>query len=157
MPFRPFQHLIAVPEQLSCLRSIHRHLTDSGRLVLDLFNPSLPLLLEESHSEEFGDEPAFTIPDGRRILRRFRIVGRDLFRQVSDVEMIYYVEHPGGRSERLVHRFPMRYLFRYEAEHLLSRCGFDVEEVYADYQGNPFGSRYPGDLVFLARKIPAAL
>jgi SAM-dependent methyltransferase len=151
-PFRPFQHLIETEDQISCLRAIHRHLVDGGRLILDLFNPSLHYLVDESHAAEFGDEPSFPVPDGRTVLRRFRMVGRDLCRQVNDVEMIYYVTHPDGREERLVHRFPMRYLFRYEAEHLLARCGFDVDAVYADYERNPFGSKYPGELILVARK-----
>ena len=44
IPFRPFQHLLTVEDQLDCLRCIHSHLVDDGRLVLDLFNPSIDLL-----------------------------------------------------------------------------------------------------------------
>jgi hypothetical protein len=46
----------------------------------------------------------------------------------------------------------MRYLFRFEAEHLLARAGFKVEQLYADYDKSPFGSKYPGELIFVARK-----
>lgn len=152
IPFRPFQHLTTVEDQLACLRTIHRHLIPAGRLVLDLFNPSIPYLVDPGRSEEFGDEPAFAMPDGRRILRRARITGRDYFHQMQDTELIYYVTHPDGRHERLVHSFPMRYLFRFEAEHLLARCGFEVEALYADYDRSPYGSKYPGELIFVARK-----
>ena len=51
-----------------------------------------------------------------------------------------------------MHRTTMRYLFRFEAEHLLGRTGFKVEEVYADYDKSPYGSKYPGELIFVARK-----
>ena len=44
----------------------------------------------------------------------------------------------------------MRYLFRFEAEHLLARCGFEVEALYADYDRSPYGSQYPGELIFVA-------
>ena len=47
----------------------------------------------------------------------------------------------------------MRYLFRYEAEHLLARCGFEVIELFSDYYKNPYGSSYPGELIFLAKKV----
>jgi hypothetical protein len=67
------------------------------------------------------------------------------------VELIYYVTHPDGREERLVHAFPMRYLFRFEAEHLLVRCGFAVEALYAGFDRSPYGSAYPGELIFVAR------
>ncbi len=152
IPFRPFQHLIEVEDQIACLRCIHRHLADEGRFILDLFNPFLPSLVREITGEEQGDEPEFTMPDGRRVLRRNRVVARDVFRQYQDVELIYYISHPDGRTERLVHAFPMRYFFRYEVEHLLARCGFEVEALYADYDKSPFGSKNPGELIFVARK-----
>lgn len=152
MPFRSFQHLITVQEQLDCLRSVHRHLAEGGRVVLDLFNPSLPYLVDESRLGEFGEEPEFSMPDGRQVVRRMRILKRDLITQVQDVEMVYYVTHPDGRQERLAHAFSMRYLFRYEAEHLLVRAGFEVEALYADYDRSPYGSKYPGELIFVARK-----
>src|SRR3972149_872925 len=33
-PFRPFQHLLTVEDQLSCLSCVHRHLSEGGRFVL---------------------------------------------------------------------------------------------------------------------------
>jgi hypothetical protein len=51
--------------------------------------------------------------------------------------------HPDGREERLVHSFALRYLFRFEAEHLLARAGFAVERVYAGYDKSAYGSTYP--------------
>ncbi|MBN1401990.1 MAG: class I SAM-dependent methyltransferase [Anaerolineae bacterium] len=150
LPFRPFQHLTTVEDQIACLTVIRRHLQSDGRLILDLFNPSLPILARDDAGEEAGDEPEFTLPDGRRMRRTHRSVSKDLFNQINHVELIYYVTHPDGREERLVHAFPMRYLFRFEAEHLLVRCGFAVEALYADFCRNPYGSAYPGELIFVA-------
>jgi SAM-dependent methyltransferase len=152
IPFRPFQHLITVEDQIACLETIRRHLVPGGRLILDLFNPSLPFLVDENRQSEYGDEPEFLLRDGRRVVRRFRNARQDWLAQVQDVELIYYVTDAGGRQERVVHSFPMRYLFRYEAEHLLARCGLHVEAVYAGYDKSPYGSAYPGELIFVARK-----
>jgi SAM-dependent methyltransferase len=152
LPFRPFQHLITVEEERSCLESIRRHLVDGGRLILDLFNPSLGALVNTTDGEEVGDEPEFSTPDGRRVVRRHKIVSRDRFAQVNQVELIYYVTYPDGREERLVHAFPMRHLFRFEAEHLLARCGFEVEHLYAGFDKSAYGTRDPGELIFVARK-----
>jgi SAM-dependent methyltransferase len=152
IPFRPFQHLIEIEDQIACLRCIHRHLADDGHFILDVFDPSLPVLARELTGEEQGGEPEFAMPDGRRVQRRSRVVKRDVSKQYQDVELIYYVTHPDGRTERSVHAFPMRYLFRYEVEHLLARCGFEVEALYADYDKSPYGSTYPGELIFVARK-----
>jgi SAM-dependent methyltransferase len=152
IPFRVFLHLITVEEQLSCLACIRSHLSDDGRLVLDLFNPYLERLVSDRYLEERPTEGPFTLPDGRKVFRGDRVASRDLFAQVQQVEMIYHVTHPDGREERVVHAFPFRYLFRFEAEHLLARSGFEVEEVYADFDRSPYGSKYPGELIFVARK-----
>ena len=151
IPFRPFQHLLTVDDELECLASIRRHLVGGGRLVLDLFNPSLDALVTGVVGEEHSREAEFRMPDGRRVVRCQKTIGTNRFTQVNDYELIYYVTHPDGREERLVHAFSLRYLFRFEAEHLLVRSGFDVEQVYAAYDKSPYGSMYPGELIFIAR------
>ena len=155
IPFRPFQHLLTVEDQLACLARVRAHLLDNGALILDIFNPSLDFLVNRPIGEEFGEEPEFTMPDGRRVTRRHKISAQDRFRQVSHFELAYHVVHPDGREERPVHAFPLRYLFRFEAEHLLARAGFQVEHLYADYDRSPYGSKYPGELLFVARKTSA--
>jgi SAM-dependent methyltransferase len=152
IPFRPFQHLISIKDQLACLQAIHRHLVPEGMLVFDIFNPSFESLVRQDEGQEIGDEPEFTTPDGRRVIRKHKVTSRDRYNQINYVELIYYVTHPNGEEERLVHAFPMRYLFRYEAEHLLERAGFEVEQLYANFEKQPYGSEYPGDLIFVARK-----
>lgn len=153
IPFRPFQHLVTVKEQMECLGRVHMHLAEGGRFILDIFNPLLERLVRNDTGQEVDEEPEFAMPDGRRVIRRSRALSKDLLNQVIHIELIYYVTHPDGRTDRYVHSFAMRYLFRFEAEHLLARCGFHLESVFADYKKNPYGSYYPGDLVMVARKI----
>lgn len=152
IPFRPFQHLVTVADQLSCLESISRHLTPGGTLILDLFNPSLDALVNRPVGEEVEEGPEFSLPDGRRVTRSHRIVSHDRLTQVNHVELIYQVTHPDGRVERLIHAFPMRYLFRFEAEHLLARAGFRVIHLYGGYDKRAYGTTYPGELIFVAEK-----
>lgn len=151
-PFRSFQHLLSVEDQLACLDRIRVHLSPGGRCVLDLFNPSLAALMDLNRDEVFGQEPPFTMPDGRVVTRGHRVVGRDFGEQTSDVELIYEVSYPDGGRERFVHAFPMRWLYRFEAEHLLARAGFQVEAVYEDYAETPFSGRSGGELVLVARR-----
>ncbi len=152
IPFRPFQHLLTVEDQRACLGSVSRHLAPGGRLILDLFNPSLDYLAKRVTGEEIPEGAEFSMPDGRRVSRATRILAQDRFSQVNRVELIYHVTHPDGRTERFLHAFGMRYLFRFEAEHLLARAGFEVEHLYAAYDRSAYGSIYPGELIFVARK-----
>ncbi len=153
LPFRPFQHLTTVADQLACLDCIRRALEPGGRVILDVFNPRLEALVADNVGQELAEEPEFSMPDGRRVIRKHKIAWRDVPNQINYVELIYYVTYPDGHEERLVQAFPMRYLFRFEAEHLLARAGFEVEQLYGDYDKSPYGSKSPGELIFVARKV----
>ncbi|HVT40958.1 MAG TPA: class I SAM-dependent methyltransferase [Gemmatimonadaceae bacterium] len=155
MPFRPFQHLITTADQLACLASIRRHLADDGLLIFDVFNPSLDALVNRPLGQELDVEPEFSLPDGRRVVRRHKTVSEDRANQVNHHELVYYITHPHGRQERLVHAFALRYIFRFEIEHLLVRAGFAVEHIYAGFHKSAYGSAYPGELILVARKAEA--
>jgi SAM-dependent methyltransferase len=150
-PFRSFQHLLTVDDQLRALAAFRACLAPGGRLVLDIFNPSLPFLTDPRASEPHYEPPS-TLPDGRRLVRSYRIPSRDHFDQTQEVEFTFEVTDAGGRQDVQRDRFALRYLFRYEAEHLLERAGFRVEAVYADYDRRPYGSTYPGELIFVATR-----
>ncbi len=150
VPFRAFLHLLEVADQMACLAAIHRHLRPGGRLVLDIFNPSLRLLALAKEGDVAGEEAPFLAPGGETVIRRHVYQAKDPFRQVNEVDLIYEVRHPDGSEQKLTHRTALRYMFRFEAEHLLARCGFRVEALYSDYDRTPFGTKYPGELVFVA-------
>jgi SAM-dependent methyltransferase len=153
IPFRPFQHLLSVEEHISCLRAAHRHLEPGGNLILDVFQADLKRLHDPLFLEESKQPWEFTLPDGRSIRLTDRIVAFHRAAQVNDVEQIFYVTHPDGRVERLVHAFQMRYFFRYEMEHLLARCGFRVVELFGNYDRSPLRDDSP-EMLFLA-ELPA--
>jgi len=152
MPFRPFQYLLTVAEQLACLGAIRRHLAPNGYLVFDLFNPSVYSLGRPVDPADTDAEPPFIHPDGRTVVRRNRILERDFSNQTFAGELVYDVTHPGGRTESLAHRYRFRYLFRFEVEHLLARAGFTLDCVYSGFDRSPYGSQYPGELIFVARE-----
>jgi SAM-dependent methyltransferase len=152
-PFRSFQHIVDTEEQVAALRSIHAHLVDGGMFILDLFNPDLKRLTDEAYLSYQEVEPEFTMPDGRKVVRVGRNLSRNLLDQTVEVEMAHHVTHPDGREETLTDHFRLRYFFRFEIEHLLARAGFAVERIYADYDKSPFGSKEPGELLFIARKM----
>ena len=64
--------------------------------------------------------------------------------------MIFQVAHPDGKQERLVMAWTLRYFFRYEVEHLLARCGFQLEAVYGNFDSSPLGDASP-EMIFVAK------
>lgn len=152
LPFRSFLHVLTVEDQLRTLSALHALLVPGGRLVLDIFNPSLPYLTDPRAITEPIVEPDTALPDGRRLLRTYRVVSRDHITQTQLVEFGFRITEPDGRWHEQRDTFALRYIFRYEAEHLLERAGFRVEALYAGYDRQPYGSTYPGELVFVARR-----
>jgi SAM-dependent methyltransferase len=151
LPFRSFQHLETDDEQRAALQTFKRHLRFDGRLVLDLFNPSLPLLGDARWLSQPLVEPAVRLPDARQMVRSVRILRRDYVNQIQELEIAHEITWPDGRVERSADTTRLRYLFRFEAEHLLAREGFSIEALYGDYDRSAYGATYPGELIFVAR------
>jgi len=141
IPFRPFQHLLEVEDQMACLAAVREHLTPGGRLIFDVFDPDLKQLVAEGHVEVPIGE--FDLPDGRHARQSYCRREHDRTRQVMNVEMIVEVA-----GERQTASLWLRYGFRWEMEHLLARCGFRIEHLYGDFARNPVSSQ-TGELIFV--------
>ena len=133
-PFRCFQHLLAVADQMACLRYVHRQLRGPRvALILDVFQVRAERMHDPAFLREQVEVTSVRLPDGRSFDRSFRTSAYHRAEQINDCELIYDVTHPDGRRERLIHAFPLRYFFRYEVEHLLARCGFELVAAYGNY------------------------
>jgi SAM-dependent methyltransferase len=153
VPFGPFNCLVSVEEHIRCLNCIRLHLCDTGVLVMDLWYPNLrELSASENGAEIVSVKTPFYMPDGRSVTWGIRNTSVDYNRQIIHEDLFYDIRYPDGHEERIVYPSPMRYFFRYEVEHLLARTGFRTESVYAGFDKEPFGSKYPSELVFVARK-----
>jgi hypothetical protein len=131
---------------------VNRHLEDGGRLILDIFQTDARRIHDPVFFEEEQIEPETQLPDGRRLRVTSRNTAFHRAEQINDCEIILYVAHPDGRTERLEFAFPLRYFFRYEVEHLLARCGFRVAELYGDFDRSPLRDDSK-EMLFIAEKI----
>ena len=152
VPFRPLQHLISVEEHLGLLACAHRHLKPGGKLALDVFHPHLTTLADPLNLEEVEDTPEQSLANGRRIRRTFRVTAKHRAEQRNDIELIYYVQYPDGHTTRLVQAFPMRYFFRFEIAHLLARAGFELQNLFGNFDRSPFTDSSPEMVLIAARK-----
>ena len=148
-PFRVLQHMTTTDDQLRCLTTVRRHLAPGGRFAFDSFNPHFTKLTAD-RTAETEETPELQLPDGRTMRRTFRISRVHWVRQVSDVELIYYVRS-GNDVERVVHKFEMRWYTASELEHLLARCGFELEARYGDFDKGPLDNDSPEIVIVAAR------
>jgi SAM-dependent methyltransferase len=150
-PFRVLQHLTSTEEQLGFLDSAARHLAPGGRLVFDVFNPHFAKLVS-ADGQEHEDTPDTPLKDGRSFRRTGRVARVRWIEQVSEIELIYYVSSElGGKVERYVDSFHMRWFLRAELVHLLARAGFSVRSIYGDFDRSPLTDRSPEQIVCAER------
>jgi SAM-dependent methyltransferase len=147
---KSFAYLIDRPEQQRALENVAAHLRPGGLLALDLLNPSPAWLTEPSGSLR-QDLVQLDVAKGTTVARTEAVVSTDLARQVRVIRSAYeVVARDGSLTKRFV-EWPFRYVYRFEAEHLLERAGFGVEEVYGGYGREPFVSD-SRVMLFLARR-----
>lgn len=151
VPLNSFMHLETVADQLAALRAMRRHLAPGGLLVLDLFHPDPRELLADQGVLIY--ERTFQSAGGRPV-QKFVLRRTDVAEQRQAVEFIYDELHDDGRVMRRRMPFVMRWLYRFEAEHLLRRAGFVVEAIYGDYDLEPYTSE-SAQLLIIARGVAA--
>jgi len=131
-PFRVVQHLTTIDDQLRFLATVARHLAPGGgRLIFDVFNPRFDMLVNADGVER-EDTPEQRLPDGRTFRRAYRVARVRWLDQVSEAELVYYVD-----GTRYVQAFEMRWYLVAELRNLLARAGFRVREMYGDFARGP--------------------
>ena len=153
IPYRAFLHLLTPDDQRRALERIREHLTDDGRLVLNIFDPRLDIIA--GHFGPLGSalkkELEFFHPDTGN-----RVVVWDTRQYDPERQMIqqYWVFEELDRGGKVVAKtyvpLTLRYVYRYEMQYLLELCGYSVEALFGDFRRSPF--RYGGEQVWVARK-----
>ena len=155
IPFRAFLHLMQVSDQLITLRNIHRHLRPGGRLALNFFDPSLDYIV--AHSGPIGGAlhttgESFADPRSGNLLVEWATIHYTQHLQRIDQYFVYDEVDPRGRVVgRLYRNLQMRYCFRWEFEHLLARCGFEVVALYGAFSRQPY-VQAGQELIWIAQK-----
>jgi len=124
-----FMHLETVEDQLAALHAIRPTLDRDGLLVIDLFNPNPHELLQQDGHTVLAN--TFEL-EGDQVLK-FVSTSSDLAAQTSYVTFIYDRSDATGCVVRRVMPFTMRWLYRYELEHLLVRAGYVIEAFFGSY------------------------
>lgn len=150
IPFRPFQHLLETQQQLDCLACAQKHLLPGGHLIVDFFHTDPRRMHDPAFQKESAPLAEYAMSGGRRVVLTERTAAFHRAEQCNDVEMHYSVTHPDGRKERLTFAFTVRYFFRFEVEHLLTRCDFRVAALYGNFDRSLLTDASP-EMIFVAQ------
>jgi SAM-dependent methyltransferase len=147
-----FFHNLTVQDEIDCLSRVTAHLAPGGRFVFNLPSPTCAFILKsvEAGGRDFEERGWYKLNDGPGTVRVEQAqAGNTLDQTITTTFRITRYDVEGQLVERGISTWTTRYLFPYEAVHLLYRCGFEVESLEGDYKGGPVTEG--GQLVFQAR------
>lgn len=150
VPLRSFTHLFTQEEQLSCLHTTYTHLRPGGLFIVALFVPRFTILGQEQESP-FRPLREFNLPNGNHVVQSQRFVMNDRVNQIVYFEFKFEETDSSGNavSEKIAPMI-MHYTWRYELQLLMERAGFEVTDVFQDYEKNPFSGKY--ELIMVGKK-----
>lgn len=153
IPYRAFLHLLTVEDQKQCLNTVYRHLSEKGLLIFNMFDPLLNVI--SSHFEPLGSSvkkvSEFTRENGNKVIvsdtRQY-----DQEKQILEQYFIFEELNKEGRViDKIYTPLILRYVFRYEMEHLLELCGYRVISLYGDFKRGSF--KYGCEQIWVAGKM----
>jgi ubiquinone/menaquinone biosynthesis C-methylase UbiE len=152
IPYRAFLHNLTVEDQLHTLRRVGEHLSDNGRLIFNIFDPKVQNLAAGSWSMPASRRREFVHPrTGNRVTIKEEFT-YDLERQMVDGAFVFdEINTTTGKIvETIRSPLTLRYVFRYEMEHLLTLSGFRIDALFGDFKRGPF--RAGGEQIWVARR-----
>jgi SAM-dependent methyltransferase len=152
VPYRAFLHLLTLEDQRQALARIKDHLNDGGRLVLNVFDPALPMIAARlgHHGGVLRKDTVFRHPETGREVVVWESFRYDATRQVLEGEFIFEELDADGRVVAKSYApLALRWIYRYEMQHLLEASGFRIEALYGDFSRGPFV--HGGEQIWIAR------
>jgi SAM-dependent methyltransferase len=147
---RSFMHLFTQQDQISCLRSVYKHLNPGGLFIIDIYAPNYEKLAEKP-DQPFAYRKEFDLPDDHHVVRYDRFIKNDLKNQIQHSEIRFEeFDQTGTLIRERTLPLDTRYTFRYELQLLLEKTGFEVLEVYRDYDKNPYDGT--GEIIMVAQR-----
>jgi len=137
IPFRGFQSLLNINDQIQTLLNIKEHLNRDGRFIFNAFVPS-------SESMEGPEDILYHYKDVQDLEnnRKFIIWNQseyDQFNQIVHTRVVVDESNNLGDVVRRFYRdFSLRYTFRWEFYHLLRSNGFKLLNLYGDFEKSDF-------------------
>lgn len=150
IPVRSFMHLNTLADQLGCMERVYACLRSGGLFIVDVYAPSYRHLAMEP-DRPFTLRHESRLPNGHTVKRWDRFVRNDPALQIQHAELRFEQFDAQGTLVR-ERTLPLttRYTFRYEMQLLLERAGFELVDVFRDYDRSPFDGT--GEIIAVARR-----
>ncbi|MCJ7738556.1 MAG: class I SAM-dependent methyltransferase [Anaerolineae bacterium] len=149
-----FFHNLAVADQMSSLHAVARHLLPGGIFAFNIPNPTIGFLSHAASEEGkvYQRRGEYTLGDCGDTILVEQAHEADLVAQIITTRLRFTrlnAEHE--TLDITTSSWVSRFTYRYEAEHLLYRCGFEMASLSGDYRRGPVMEE--SQLIFVARRL----
>lgn len=151
IPFNSFLLLTDRDDLDKCLLSCSEHLEDDGKLIIDIFSPNFEMCAAKEPKMQFLQH--FYVPNLKKVVVQWEYATRDMAKQLIDIDFLYEEYDQNGEVTKKTNKLKMSLIFRYEMEYLLEKNGFDVINVYGDYDRSEFSQESPQIVCICKKKM----
>jgi SAM-dependent methyltransferase len=132
-----FGLLLKRADQVRALKAARAHATHDGRLILDVANGNLRGAAEPP--EELLHDLTMPDPESGRPITKFVLRRPRPADQLDELMFFYDEQDEQGYLRRSTVELRLRWFTRFELELLLQSAGWQVDELYGDYDLEPYG------------------
>ena len=132
-----FGLVLSRADQVRALKAARAHATHDGRLVLDVANGNLRGAVEPP--EELIHDLTLPDPETGRPITKFVLRRARPADQVDELMFFYDEQDERGYLRRSTVELRLRWFTRFELELLLQSAGWQVDELYGNYDLEPYG------------------
>lgn len=140
IPFNSIHCLYGHDDVINTLRSIHGHLEEKGKLIIDYFNPDISYITgNQGKAVEIAN---YVTEDGRAI-RIIQKMNYEDGTQINRIKWEYSVNGLPHSEESL----DMRMFYPQELDYYIKSNGYEIVRKYGDYEMTPFTNGSPLQLI----------
>lgn len=134
-----FMHLLTKSEQRQALLCIKSHLIDDGILTLNTFapHPQIQAVQMNTKPDEFSFRTQYVNKEGKKEIIYNAITYDYLTQIMSGAWKFETLDENGNIIDTRIRPIAMRQTYRSEMEYLFEICGFEVIDVYNDFEKKP--------------------
>jgi SAM-dependent methyltransferase len=132
-------HLHETEDLVSCFRAVREHLAPGGRVVFDVFNPSVRLLADADGVRRTRESLSFTDPDRGEV----GVDVTETYDAAAQVTRGTWHFSTASEPDFVVAPLEIRSIFPQELPLLLSLGGLRLVERFGDWSGRPFAADAP--------------
>jgi SAM-dependent methyltransferase len=147
IPFNTFL-MLTPDERWPCLARCREHLSETGRLAIDVFQPDPNKVagVDGGVREEWRRKD----PETGHLVTKFSSTRSDV--DATRFNWWFDEELESGEIRRITRQATLHFLYRREAELLFPAAGFELDSLHGDYDGSAVQPTSPHLLIVARRK-----